>query len=63
LTHHGPAVSSDPCHRHRLLLGQPALRNGQLRKIAENIYQDDAKVLLVNGKFLKEKFHSLAFVA
>lgn len=46
----------------QLLLEQLALLDGQLRRIAESVYQDDAEALVVNGKFLKEKFHSLSFV-
>lgn len=45
-----------------LLVEQLDLLNSQLSKIAENVYKDDADALLVNGKFLQEKFHSLSFV-
>ncbi|MQA37767.1 hypothetical protein [Rugamonas aquatica] len=45
-----------------LLVEQLDLLNSQLAKIAENVYKDDADALVVNGKFLQEKFHSLSFV-
>ena len=45
-----------------LLVEQLDLLNSQLSKIAENVYKDDADALVVNGKFLQEKFHSLSFV-
>lgn len=45
-----------------LLLEQLDLLSSQLSKIAENVYKDDADALLVNGNFLREKFHSLSFV-
>lgn len=46
----------------QLLLEQLDLLDAQLRKIAENVYKDDAEALVVNGKFLKEKFHSMSFI-
>ncbi len=46
----------------QLLIEQLNLLNTQLAKIAENVYKDDADALIVNGKFLEEKFHSLTFV-
>ncbi len=46
----------------QLLIDQLDLLNTQLSKIAENVYKDDADALVVNGKFLEEKFHSLSFV-
>ena len=46
----------------QLLIEQLNLLNTQLTKIAENVYKDDADALIVNGKFLEEKFHSLSFV-
>lgn len=46
----------------QLLLEQLDLLNGQLAKIADNVYRDDADALVVNGKFLREKFHSISFV-
>lgn len=46
----------------QLLIEQLDFLNTQLSKIAENVYKDDAEALLVNGKFLEEKFHSLSFV-
>ena len=46
----------------QLLLEQLDLLDAQLRKIAESVYKDDAEALVVNGKFLKEKFHSMSFI-
>lgn len=46
----------------QLLIEQLDFLNTQLAKIAENVYKDDAEALVVNGKFLEEKFHSLSFV-
>lgn len=46
----------------QLLLEQLELLDVQLRKIAESVYKQDAEALVVNGKFLKEKFHSMSFV-
>ncbi len=46
----------------QLLLEQLDLLVGQLSKIAENVYKDDADALVVNGKFLQEKFHAVSFV-
>lgn len=46
----------------QLLIEQLDFLNTQLSKIAENVYKDDADALIVNGKFLEEKFHSLSFV-
>ena len=46
----------------QLLLEQLDLLNEQLTKIAQNIYADDADALVVNGKFLQEKFHPVSFV-
>ena len=46
----------------QLLVEQLDLLNGQLTKIADNVYRDDADALVVNGKFLREKFHSLSFI-
>lgn len=46
----------------QLLLDQLELLSEHLSRIAENIYRDDADALVVNGKFLKEKFHSVSFV-
>jgi hypothetical protein len=45
-----------------LLLDQLNLLGSQLNTIAENVYKDDADALVLNGKFLEEKFHSLSFV-
>lgn len=47
----------------QLLIEQLDLLSTQLSKIAENVYKDDADALIVNGKFLDEKFHSLSFVS
>jgi hypothetical protein len=46
----------------QLLIQQLDLLSAQLSSIAENVYKDDADALVVNGKFLEEKFHSLSFV-
>jgi hypothetical protein len=46
----------------QLLLDQLDLLSNQLTKIAENVYKDDAEALVVNGRFLKEKFHAVSFV-
>lgn len=47
----------------QLLLDQLGLLSDQLSKIAVNIYKDDADALVVNGKFLQEKFHAVSFVS
>ena len=46
----------------QLLLEQLDILDEQLGKIATNIYKDDAEALVVNGWFLKEKFHAVSFV-
>ncbi len=46
----------------QLLIEQLALLSGQLGKIAESVYRDDADALVVNGKFLQEKFRPVTFV-
>jgi hypothetical protein len=46
----------------QLLIEQLDFLSAQLSKIAENVYKDDADALVVNGKFLEEKFHSVSFV-
>lgn len=46
----------------QLLLEQLALLDAQLRKMADSVYKEDAEALVVNGKFLQEKFHSMSFV-
>ena len=46
----------------QLLLEQLDLLRDQLAKIADSAYREDAEALVVNGKYLKEKFHSTAFV-
>jgi len=45
----------------QLLLEQLDILDGQLTKIATNIYKDDAEALVTNGWFLKEKFHTVSF--
>ncbi|MDR1661891.1 MAG: hypothetical protein LBR95_05615 [Azoarcus sp.] len=45
-----------------LLLEQLALLDRQLARIAENIHKNDAEALIVNGRFLKEKFHPVEFM-
>ncbi len=45
----------------QLLLEQLDILDGQLGKIATNIYKDDAEALVTNGWFLKEKFHTVSF--
>jgi hypothetical protein len=47
----------------QLLLDQLDILDQQLSRIAENIYKDDADALVVNGRFLQEKFHAVSFVA
>jgi len=47
----------------QLLLEQLDILDGQLVKIATNIYKDDAEALVTNGWFLKEKFHTVSFTA
>ena len=47
----------------QLLLDQLDLLGNQLSKIAENVYKDDADALIVNGRFLREKFHAVSFFA
>lgn len=46
-----------------LLLEQLHLLKGQLDKIAEAAYKDDAEALLSNGQYLKEKFHAPIYLA
>ncbi|MFZ6766417.1 hypothetical protein ACO0LM_04975 [Undibacterium sp. Di26W] len=46
----------------QLLLEQLDLLETQLSKIATDIYKNNADSLLVNGEFLKEKFHTVTFV-
>jgi len=46
----------------QLLLEQLDLLHGQLTKIADSAYRDDAEALVVNGKYLKEKFHPTVFL-
>ena len=47
----------------QLLIEQLDLLSAQLSKIAASIYQEDAAALVVNGKFLQEKFHAVSFIA
>ena len=47
----------------QLLLEQLDLLSGQLVKIAESVYKDDADALVVNGRFLQEKFHPVTFIS
>lgn len=47
----------------QLLVEQLDLLASQLARIAENIYKDDADALVVNGRFLQEKFHPVSFIA
>ena len=47
----------------QLLLDQLDFLGEQLHRIADSIYRADAEALVVNGKFLQEKFHSVSFVA
>lgn len=46
----------------QLLLEQLDILDRQLASIAENIYKDDAEALVVNGRFLQEKFHAVSFI-
>jgi hypothetical protein len=46
----------------QLLLEQLGLLNDQLDKIATSIFKNDAEALVVNGKFLQEKFHAYNFI-
>lgn len=46
----------------QLLLEQLDLLHDQLAKIADSAFREDAEALVVNGKYLQEKFHSTAFV-
>lgn len=47
----------------QLLLEQLDLLQSQLGKIADSAFREDAESLVVNGKYLQEKFHSTSFVA
>lgn len=55
------AVDSGRTCKH-LLVEQLDILKDHLGKIADSIYKNDAEALVVNGKFLKEKFHSVSFV-
>ncbi|MFZ6710729.1 hypothetical protein [Undibacterium sp. TC9W] len=46
----------------QLLLEQLHLLETQLGKIATDIYKNDADSLVINGEFLKEKFHTVSFI-
>ena len=46
----------------QLLIEQLDLLETQLAKIATDIYKNDAESLLINGEFLKEKFHTMSFI-
>jgi len=46
----------------QLLIDQLDLLSGQLSKIAESVYKEDADALVVNGRFLQEKFHAVSFI-
>lgn len=46
----------------QLLIEQLALLSTQLGNIADSVYRDDADALVVNGKFLQEKFRPVTFV-
>lgn len=45
-----------------LLLEQLDLLSGQLKKIADSAFQEDAEALVVNGLYLREKFHTTGFL-
>ena len=46
----------------QLLVEQLSLLDEQLASMAQNIYQDDAEALIVNGRFLQDKFRPVSFV-
>ena len=46
----------------QLLLEQLDLLETQLTKIATDIYKNNADSLVINGQFLKEKFHTVTFI-
>jgi hypothetical protein len=46
-----------------LLLDQLILLKNQLNKIAEAAFKDDADALLINGRYLKEKFHVPSYLS
>jgi hypothetical protein len=46
----------------QLLLEQLDLLHGHLARIADSAFREDAEALVVNGKYLKEKFHSTEFL-
>ena len=46
----------------QLLLEQLDLLQSQLARIADSAFREDAEALVMNGKYLKEKFHSTEFV-
>ena len=47
----------------QMLLEQLDILDGQLAKIATNIYKDDAEALVTKGWFLKEKLHTVSFTS
>lgn len=46
----------------QLLLEQLDLLQGQLAKISDSAFREDAEALVVNGRYLREKFHSTEFL-
>ncbi len=46
----------------QLLVEQLVLLDEQLARMAQNIYQDDAEALIVNGRFLQDKFRPVSFI-
>jgi hypothetical protein len=46
----------------QLLLEQLDLLQVQLARIADSAFREDAEALIVNGRYLKEKFHSTDFL-
>ncbi len=45
-----------------LLVEQLGLLHGQLEKISTAVFADDADALVVNGQYLKEKFHAPTYL-
>lgn len=46
----------------QLLVDQLQLLHGQLEKISHAAFADDAQALVVNGQYLKEKFHAPSYL-
>lgn len=46
----------------QLLVEQLDLLQSQLARIADSAFREDAEALVVNGKYLKDKFHSTEFL-